>query len=155
MNPRPPAPPPVAPSVASAPVAHNPHYERIGGEATITLLVDRFYAHMSEREDAQAIRAMHGPDLRDVKRVLVNYLVEWMGGPQRYSTERGHPRLRRKHLSFRIGQAERDAWMVCMRAALTETVSDDNLRRELDNAFFKTADFLRNDQGTPHEHSNR
>lgn len=144
-----------APSVASVAGPANPHFERIGGEPVIARLVDRFYAHMSERPDAQGIRAMHGVDLTDVKRVLVNYLVEWMGGPQRYSVERGHPRLRRKHLAFAIGPAERDAWMNCMRAALQEVVTDDTLRSQLENAFFKTADFIRNDQGNPHEHPNR
>lgn len=147
--------PTAAPSVSSTAGTQNPHFARIGGEAAIVQLVERFYAHMSERPDAQGIRAMHGVDLTDVKRVLVNYLVEWMGGPQRYSVERGHPRLRRKHLAFAIGPAERDAWMNCMRAALHEVVSDGELRMQLEQAFFKTADFIRNDQGNHHEHHHR
>ncbi|MBU0604453.1 MAG: group II truncated hemoglobin [Gammaproteobacteria bacterium] len=142
----------VAPSVASAAAPLNPHFERIGGEDAIARLVERFHHHMSTLPQAAGIRAMHPADLGPVKRVLINYLVEWTGGPQRYSAERGHPRLRKKHLAFPIGPAERDAWMDCMRTALQETVTDAALRQQLEQAFFKTADFIRNDQGNHHEH---
>lgn len=152
METLPPASKPVAPSVSSAAAAVNPHFERIGGEEAIGRLVERFYHHMCTLPAASGIRAMHPPDLGPVKRVLTDYLVEWMGGPQRYSVERGHPRLRRKHQAFPIGPAERDAWMDCMRAALQEVVTDAVLARQLEQAFFKTADFIRNDQGNHHEH---
>jgi len=152
MEPVQPADKPVAPSVSSATIAGNPHFERIGGEKAIERLVERFYHHMSTLPEAAAIRAMHPVDLRPVRQVLVNYLVEWTGGPQKYSVERGHPRLRRKHMAFAIGPADRDAWIACMRIALQETVTDTALRDPLEQAFFKTADFIRNDQGNHHEH---
>ena len=110
--------PVTAPSVASANAPCNPHFERIGGIEVITQLVERFYHHMKTLPEAATIRALHPADLGPVKRVLVNFLTEWMGGPQAYSVERGHPRLRRKHLPFPIGAAERDAWMLCMQRAL-------------------------------------
>lgn len=142
----------LAPSVASAAAARNPHFERIGGVEAITRLVERFYHHMSTRPEAADIRAMHPADLGPVQRILVNFLTEWMGGPQVYSVERGHPRLRRKHLPFPIGPAERDAWMLCMRMALEEVVPDATLKSQLEQAFFKTADFIRNDKDHHHEH---
>lgn len=148
---------PDAPSIAShtatGPLATpNPHYDRLGGEAVITRLVDAFYAAMETRPDAAGIRALHPSDLHGVKAVLQRYLVEWTGGPARYSAERGHPRLRRKHLPFAIGTAERDAWLACMRNALAATVADEDLRAELLGAFTRTADFIRNDEGSTHEH---
>lgn len=124
--------------------SRNPHFIRIGGEAEIVRLVDRFYFHMDTLPQAAGIRAMHGADLAPVKQVLVNFLIEWMGGPKAYSSERGHPRLRMKHMSFPIGVAARDAWMRCMRAALDEVVPDASLKLQLEQAFFKTADFIRN-----------
>ena len=144
-------PAPLAPSVASVTGATNPHFERLGGVETITHLVDRFYFYMDTLPQAAAIRQMHPADMAPIKRVLVNYLTEWTGGPQVYSVERGHPRLRRKHMAFAIGPAERDAWMACMQLALDECVADAALREQLAQAFLKTADFIRNDQGHTHE----
>ena len=125
---------------------------RLGGVAVIEQLVERFYALMDNLPEAAGIRAMHGPDLAPVKAVLVRFLTEWTGGPQAYSAERGHPRLRRKHLPFAIGAAERDAWMACMTGALDGLVADPELKDQLTRAFFKTADFIRNDKGSSHDH---
>ncbi len=95
---------------------------------------------------------MHAADLGPVMDTLVRFLTEWMGGPQLYSPVRGQPRLRRKHLPFAIGAAERDAWMACMTRAVDEVCNDPSLKQELLQAFFKTADFIRN-QGASHEHA--
>ncbi|HEY6877895.1 MAG TPA: group II truncated hemoglobin [Polyangiales bacterium] len=137
------------PSVASTPgaehdAAANPHFVRLGGEPTIARLVERFYHHMSTLPEARIIRAMHPSDLEETKRVLTRYLVQWTGGPAHYSAERGHPRLRRRHLPFSIGDAERDAWLACMHAALDETVDDATLREQLYARLREVADFMRN-----------
>lgn len=143
---------PPAPSVTSEPAGANPHFTRLGGVVVIEQLVERFYVLMDGLPEAATIRAMHGPNLAPVKAVLVRYLTEWTGGPQVYSAERGHPRLRRKHLPFAIGQAERDAWMLCMTRALDDVVADPDLKDQLTRAFAKTADFIRNDKGSSHDH---
>lgn len=131
-------------------IMRNPHFERIGGEAPIRRLAERFYHHMDTLPEAAGIRALHAPDLSHARQVLERFLTEWMGGPRHYSAERGHPRLRMKHAAFPIGEAERDAWMLCMRRALADVVPDATLRRELEHAFFKTADFIRNDARETH-----
>lgn len=122
----------------------NPHLELIGGESVVKALVDRFYHYMDTLPQAQGIRAMHPADLTEVKRVLVLYMVEWMGGEQAYSAERGHPRLRMRHQRFPVASYERDAWLCCMRLALLDTVSNGDLRVALEQKFFEIADFLRN-----------
>jgi len=138
-------------STPALPIAgrSNPHYERIGGRDAVVALVDAFYRAMDTREDARTIRAMHEPDLSHTKAVLVDYLSEWMGGPRQYSATRGEPRLRRRHMPFAIDSAARDAWMACMRQALTETCPDAELRESLDAAFWKVADFMRNAPDAP------
>lgn len=133
----------------------NPHHELVGGEAAVERLVEAFYRRMDTLPEAQGIRAMHEPDLRSTQAVLRLYLNEWLGGPKDYSAQRGHPRLRRRHAAFSIGPAERDAWLACMRGALEEVVADAALREQLMTAFFKIADWIRNDEGNPHDHHHR
>lgn len=127
------------------------HFSRIGGATTVDRLVEAFYAQMDKLPEARTIRALHANDLSATKDVLKRYLGEWMGGPPLYSQERGHPRLRMRHVRFRIGEAERDAWLLCMRGALKEVVADAALRDELFQAFFKLADWVRNQPGNPHD----
>lgn len=122
----------------------NPHFERLGGHARLVCLVDAFYRAMDTLPEAASIRAMHEADLRATKAVLVNYLSEWMGGPKLYSPDRGAPMLRRRHQPFAIDAAARDAWMLCMKQALNEVCQDAALRTELEAAFYKVADFIRN-----------
>jgi hemoglobin len=127
------------------------NFTRIGGQPVIDRLVDAFYQRMDTLPAARGIREMHQADLTSTKEVLKRYFGEWMGGPPLYSAERGHPRLRMRHLRLRIGPEERDAWMLCMRGALEETVADPALRQSLHDAFLKLADWVRNDPENPHD----
>ena len=122
----------------------NPHLARFGGEAAVARLVEAFYCAMDTRADAQRLRAMHAAELGPTKAVLVSYLVEWMGGPRRYSAERGAPMLRRRHHPFDIDAAARDTWLACMGQALAETCDDAALRAQLEAAFAKIATYLIN-----------
>lgn len=135
----------------------NAHYERLGGAPAVERLVQAFYRAMDARPEAAIVRAMHAPDLADTRRVLVAYLGEWLGGPRAYTPLRGAPMLRRRHQPFDIDTAARDAWMACMRQALAEVCSDDMLRAELDAAFWKVADVIRNREpgGTQRAHPGR
>lgn len=125
----------------------NSAFARIGGQPTVDRLVDHFYDLMDTRPDAARLRALHAPDLGEIRRVLKLYLGEWLGGPRLYSTERGHPRLRARHLPFPIGEAERDSWLACMRAALEATVADEDVREGIYEAMARLADFMRNQPG--------
>ena len=100
------------------------NFARIGGQPAVDRLVEAFYRRMDLLPEARGIRAMHRADLTATKDVLKRYLGEWLGGPPRYSEERGHPRLRMRHIHLQIGPAERDAWMLCMGGALEEVVAD-------------------------------
>ena len=126
-------------------------FERIGGALTVDRLVESFYRRMDALPEAEGIRAMHPDDLGSTKQVLKRYLTEWTGGPKLYSVEKGHPRLRQRHMGFPIGSAERDAWLLCMRGALHETVVDEMARQEVDLALSRLADWMRNQAGNPHD----
>ena len=125
-------------------VMSNPHFETIGGETAIIQLVDKFYYYMNTLPEAAGMRSMHAADLSHTKLLLVQFLIEWLGGPKVYSAEHGHPSLRKRHMHFPIGEAESNAWMSCMRHAMADVVSNIKLRHQLEESFSKTANFIRN-----------
>jgi len=120
------------------------HYDLLGGETAVRKLVDRFYDLMDSQPDAAAIRALHPDALAGSREKLFKFLSGWLGGPPLYVQEFGHPMLRARHLPFAIGEAERDAWMRCMRQALEEQITDPLLRDQLIGSFQRTADHMRN-----------
>jgi hemoglobin len=130
-------------------IANNPlaptHFDLLGGQAAVDRIVESFYDRMETLPEAAGIRALHPPNLDGTKAVLKKYLAEWLGGPAIYSQERGHPRLRMRHMPFRIGVAERDAWILCMRGAMEAVVGSRRLRELLMAQLFNTADLMRND----------
>jgi len=120
------------------------HYERLGGEQGVRALVKRFYELMDTLPEAEGVRRMHPKDLGGSEDKLFMFISGWTGGPQLYMEKYGHPRLRARHMPFAIGESERDQWMMCMRRAMEDTGVEPELREELEKAFFKTADFMRN-----------
>jgi len=120
------------------------HFQRIGGEENVRALVERFYDLMDTLPEAYAIRKLHPENLQDSRDKLFKFLTGWMGGPQYYIEQYGHPMLRRRHLPFPIGDVERDQWMLCMNLALQEVVADEDLRQALSLAFDKVANHMRN-----------
>lgn len=119
-------------------------YLQIGGAPTVSRLVDAFYDRMDSEPQACAIRAMHHADLSEVRQVLKDYLTQWLGGPPHYSEQRGHPRLRQRHMGFAIDTAARDAWMACMDAAMDAEIADLQLRAAIREPMVKLADWMRN-----------
>lgn len=119
-------------------------YNKLGGEAPIRKLVDRFYDLMDECAEAATIRALHPEDLKESRDKLYEFLVGWCGGPPLYVSKYGHPRLRARHLPFPISEAERDQWVHCMRLALEDCIPQEDVRTFLDERFYQIADFMQN-----------
>ena len=99
-------------------------YERVGGEAFFFDLVDRFYLGVA---GDPLLRPLYPDDLTESSRHLALFLMQYWGGPTTYGEERGHPRLRMRHVPFVIGPAERDAWLRHMLTALLELESGSRL----------------------------
>ena len=119
-------------------------YEKLGGEAGVRQLVKLFYEEMDNNKGVKTIRDMHAPDLTDAEDKLFLFLSGWLGGPSLYIEKFGHPRLRARHLPFSIGIKERDQWLYCMNQALDKMTIEKPMHDELMQAFFNTADFMRN-----------
>lgn len=119
-------------------------YELVGGEAKVRELVDRFYDLMDLEEQFKGLRALHPTTMEGSRDKLFWFLSGWLGGPSLYIERFGHPRLRARHLPFEIGISERDQWMRCMAMAMEDVGLSEDLRLRLMQAFFQTADWMRN-----------
>lgn len=121
-------------------------YDFIGGETSIRSLVDRFYFYMDILPEAQGIRAMHQANLASAKDKLFKFLSGWLGGPNLFIEEFGHPMLRRRHFPFKIGPSERDQWMLCMNKALDEIAMDPRLHTNIQTALQDLATHMINQE---------
>ncbi len=94
-------------------------YAAIGGDAGFTLLIAAFYRQIPNDDILGPM--YQGRDMAAAEKRLRDFLIYRFGGPQNYIEERGHPRLRMRHVPFAIDQAARDRWMTLMKKALDET----------------------------------
>jgi len=109
-------------------------YDAVGGHETFHRIVARFYEQV---RDDEILRPLYPEeDLDGAEDRLRMFLEQYWGGPRTYSDQRGHPRLRMRHMPFRIGFLERDAWLRCMHTAVAEidaeTLDDAHRRALLD-----------------------
>jgi hemoglobin len=137
---------PVAPSVR-----HGHEEKKIMDETLITRHLDEagmrrlaaaFYRRMKEDD---LIGPMYPQDdWEGAEKRFAGFLCFRFYGNMSYVLSRGHPRLRGRHLPFRIGEAERDRWLEIMRASLQETDTPEEAAKELTAFFSQVADFMRN-----------
>ncbi len=117
-------------------------YDLAGGMPFFEGLVGRFYAAVA---DDPVLRALYPEaDLAPAQRRLTLFLAQYWGGPTIYDQERGHPRLRMRHAPFAIGTAERDLWLVHMRASIEASGADEPVRARLHDYVTMAAEAMRN-----------
>ncbi|GGW96173.1 group II truncated hemoglobin [Alteromonas halophila] len=107
----------------TAPYANTP-YQKLGGDEAVRQLANQFYDIMSTDPAVADLYAMHPKPLDSIRHTFYLYLSMWLGGPKTYVEQRGHPRLRARHLSFTVTPALKEQWMYCMRKAMFASVSD-------------------------------
>lgn len=115
------------------------------GEERLRALVAAFYRRM--RTDDLVGTMYPADDWEGSEKRLADFLIYRLGGPQTYLEERGHPRLRGRHMPFSIGLAERDRWLDLMGAAIKETEIPTEQGALLCAFFAQIADFMRNREG--------
>ncbi|WP_156759630.1 globin [Microbacterium karelineae] len=95
-----------------------PFYEQVGGRETFRRIVDVFYREVARDE---VLKPMYPEeDLGPAAERLLMFLEQYWGGPTTYSEQRGHPRLRMRHMPFHVNPDARDRWLRCMRTAVDE-----------------------------------
>lgn len=122
-------------------------YVLIGGEPAVAALCSRFYELMDSVPQFAELRAMHPADLQPSRDKLFMFLSGWLGGPDLYVQNIGHPMLRKRHMPFAIDEGARDQWVACMALAMESVGVETALRERLFASFFHTADFMRNREG--------
>ena len=117
-------------------------FDAVGGEEFFVKLVDGFYVGV---ESDEVLRPMYvDQDLAEARRHLTLFLQQYWGGPSIYQAERGHPRLRMRHMPFAIDLAARNGWVACMRGALQDAGIEQPHRDAMMAYFERTATFLMN-----------
>jgi hemoglobin len=92
-------------------------YQMVGEDGFIRL-VAAFYRQVPHDD---ILGKMYPADeLAAAEERLRDFLIYRFGGPQRYIEQRGHPRLRARHMPFQIDRAARDNWMRLMNNAFAE-----------------------------------
>jgi hemoglobin len=122
-------------------------FDQVGAEF-FARLVDVFYEGVAT-DDVLLPLYPEAPDLSGARRRLTLFLIQYWGGPTTYSDERGHPRLRMRHMPFVVGPSERDRWLLHMGNAVAECAPNAEVAERLMGYFAPAAEHLRNDTGLP------
>lgn len=112
------------------------------GEEKLREMVSAFYRRV--KADDLLGPMYPGDDWEGAEKRLADFIVYRFGGPQTYIEERGHPRLRGRHMPFAIGEAERDRWMKLMTEAMAETQVSAEPAEVITAFFGQVADMMRN-----------
>jgi hemoglobin len=91
-------------------------YDQVGGHETFRTLVHEFYAGVAGDPELRALYP--DDDLGPAEEKFRMFLEQYWGGPQTYSEQRGHPRLRMRHAPFKVTPTQRDRWLKHIMAAV-------------------------------------
>jgi len=127
--------------MSSPPLDEGLVYARIG-EDGFARLVRAFYAQVPADD---ILGPMYpADDLPGAEERLRDFLVGRFGGPPRYMEQRGHPRLRMRHMPFAIDVTGRNRWVTLMDRALVEAALPDDAVAVLQPFFHHMASFMIN-----------
>jgi len=115
-------------------------YELVG-ENQIRQLTHHFYQEVAKN---QTLRNLYPEDLAPAENRLFLFLLQVFGGPQTYSEQRGHPRLKMRHFDWEIDESMRDHWLNCMLTAMDNLNLDPNVRELMLGYFIKVANHMVN-----------
>ena len=116
-------------------------YDEVGGEPVFRQLVADFYSGVA---NDPVLRPLYPEDLGPAEERLRMFLMQYWGGPTTYSEQRGHPRLRMRHVSWVIGEREREAWLSHMLPAVSRLDIPDDARAAIWDHLERAAHSLMN-----------
>lgn len=117
-------------------VPQQTYYDRVGGHETFVKLVAEFYRGVAQDEPLRALYPEE--DLGPAEERLLLFLEQYWGGPTTYSEQRGHPRLRMRHVPYKVTPTQRDRWLHHMMNAIDtldlEPMDEHQMRAYMANA---------------------
>jgi hemoglobin len=116
-------------------------YKAVGTDVPFFALVEEFYKRV---EIDTVLRPLYPEDLGPGKEALALFLIQRTGGRQTYSEQKGHPRMRGRHMPFKIGIIERNAWVHNMNEALNMVPELQACKKTLKEFFESFATFMIN-----------
>lgn len=115
-------------------------YSRIG-PVKLRELVDRFYDLVFNESEIAFLFTTNKSVIRDKQ---YKFLTKFLGGPQLYIMDYGHPKMRMRHAPHRIDEAARIEWLRCMKKAISEMDFEEDLAEALYNCFPPIAQHMQN-----------
>ena len=106
-------------------------YKKAGELPGLIRLVDAFYDYMDTLAEAQTIRRMHQNDLTESRQKLAYFLSGWLGGPRLYSKHYGSINIPGVHRHLDVGEAEKEAWLLCMKKAIADQNYEESFKHYL------------------------
>jgi hemoglobin len=117
-------------------------FDAAGGMPFFEALIGRFYDGVAT--DPILARVYPADDLAGARHRLTLFFAQYWGGPRTYDAERGHPRLRMRHMPFAIGPVERDAWLRLMGDAIDASAAPPDVAERLHAYVDMAAEAMRN-----------
>lgn len=115
-------------------------YELVG-EDQLRQLTHYFYQEVA---NTPKLRSLYPDDLLPAENRLFLFFLQVFGGPQTYSEQRGHPRLKMRHFDWEIDESMRDYWLNSMFTAIDKLELDANVRDQMMGYFVKVANHMIN-----------
>lgn len=115
-------------------------YDEIGAEK-LSLLVDTFYSKVAKHPK---LKPIFPDDLTETARKQKQFLTQYLGGPNLYTEEHGHPMLKMRHNPFSITPERAEAWLSCMSKAMDEVGLEGKVRHDLYRRLVLTANHMVN-----------
>lgn len=115
-------------------------YDKIGADKLKKLIHD-FYSGIKQDE---LLKPMYQDDFEGAEERLFLFICQYLGGPDNYNQQRGHPRLRQRHIVFPITEEAKQHWLKNMETALIASEIGNAEKEFLWNYFKQTAEFLKN-----------
>jgi len=119
-------------------------YDRLGGAEGVRRLVETFYDLVETAPEGAPLVALHnlGNGIPHSRHAQFLFLSGFLGGPQLYAEQFHHSNVRKMHEHLQIGPVESQSWLICMDMALTKTIEDKALHRQLMQTFTRVATAL-------------